>query len=225
MKNEYTVYSYNIGVSMPHEIFTNDNMVKSINNVHKSIKKSFEDLTLKECFAVGYTWNTAKVEKVENEFGLENISDFFIREWDYKKTDESLKEEFPGCYNQIEVQNAWIRAKFLKRMCKIDWAERIVERRLPLKNVSVFEDFSLQTSTHSCLAYPIKCYILGSSSEDTIDSYKGILPMTAPVNDAIGKLYRTQLSQYQATLLCHRIAHECEMSPMEINTALWLLGS
>jgi hypothetical protein len=189
-----------------------------IASTHDTLRGQYAGRTLMQCYATGYTWNREKSNLFFERY--DSQIDFFMRSWQYDNERRTLEETFPGFYNRIEIQNAWIRAQFIQRMCKLDqFRGAIIDNEV---NMDLLIRLSAESASTACQTYPIKCFLVGNMYEES-HLYHGIQPGTKPVKNCfVGTPYQDQISQSHITSM---LAYELEESPLFVNTGLWWIGA
>ena len=204
--------------TMLKQIFTNKLISKKVHDTHFSIQTQYADLTLEEVLVVGPKWNREKIERLKNDGTLKKLIKFFY-DWKYDDDEKSLTTAFPRLYNVVEIAGyARWRAEYMQRMNLIGYdlsSNRCIES---------LEDIALYGGDYTSVSYAIKCYLLANRTIKEIDEYKGLQPLTRPVQDAVKTLFGISESQYRHTIRCNLLSAEARKSPTFINTALWNMG-
>lgn len=204
-------------------LFIGESMECEVAETHKEFRDRFKDLKLsfREFMIIGHTWKHDKLVRLNDQNMLEVLAIFF-KTWKYDQSDEMLSDF--ELYNSREIQNARKKANYLRRLAALNdlsvdhWIDQ--KEPMPLEMVT---KLSLEAHDSPSIVYAIKMYLLANFSEEDLEDYWGILPMTGPVHKVLYRFFDLDGSQYDQTIFCHVLAQECDVTPMYINTALWLL--
>lgn len=209
-------------MSILQSIFTNPVTAANILETHASITARTKGMTLRQCFAVGNSWDPDKAQGLLKDGTVDKVLAFFAT-WDYGETEGILKDF--KVYNRLEIQNAWHKSRLLKRLEKIDRMSDLLDEDpndFPMDTIlATVRDISLMTDYSNCLM-TLKEFLC---SQGLQDHYRGIVPNTGPARKAIQALFGCDIiSNYAHTEICVEIANETGLSRTAINTALWHLG-